>query len=219
MTNLKIQPTEDGSFTLFSEHFGETYHSRHGALSETNHVFIREGLLFQAEKMKNIRVGEIGLGSRLNAWATCLATIENGISVDYFAIEPFPPPIQLLSDFTPNSDLEGKELFLKILETNENQIFEYSAFRFQWKRDFWPETQFLHNLDVIYYDAFAPGTQPELWREEAFSKAWNCLNPGGILVTYCAKGSVKRALKSVGFQVENPAGPKGKREMTRAIKI
>lgn len=218
MSDTIIQLTEDGSPTLFSQKFGETYHSRHGALNETNHVFITEGLLFKARNQKKIRVGEIGLGTFLNAWATMVAAREFNIEVDYYAIEPYPPDPSSLENYIKHIHSKDSDLYKKLIQIPENKVFESPFFRFQWQRSFWPDTDFLLPSDLIYYDAFAPGTQPELWGETAFSKAWDNLNSGGILVTYCAKGVVKRTLKNIGFLVVNPVGPKGKREMTRAIK-
>lgn len=218
MSDTIIQLTEDGSPTLFSQRFGETYHSRHGAWSETNHVFITEGLLIKARDQRKIRVGEVGLGTRLNVWATLLAARKFNLEVDYFAIEPYPPERSQLENYWHQLNSNDSDLFQKIIQTPENKVLEFPSFRFQWLKEYWPETNYLMASDLIYYDAFAPGTQPELWGEPAFTKAWQCLHPGGVLVTYCAKGVVKRTLKNIGFIVEHPPGPKGKREMTRAIK-
>lgn len=220
MSEISIQRTIDGSQTLFSNRFNETYHSCHGALAETNHVFIKEGLLKIATKESIVRVGEIGLGSGLNAWATLVSTLKFGFTIDYTSIEGYPPDYEVLSQFSPSDSEEEISWYKAIIETKSGiQSCPHPQFQFLWILGLWPEINPFSSLDVLFYDAFSPNTQPELWNENALNAAFSSLKRGGILVTYCAKGEVKRTLKKLGFEVENPPGPKGKREMTRAIKI
>lgn len=214
------QKTGDGSLTLFSELFGETYHSRHGAITESMHVFIEAGLSLVSKTKKQIRIGEIGLGTGLNAILTYSYSEKHFIDIQYFAIEAFPISDYLKKEVISHFQNLDEAVYSKILFCQANQIYPIrSCFNFCWYQQKWPESNLFQNLDLIYYDAFAPGTQPELWTQIAFEAAFQSLNPGGILVTYCAKGDVKRNMKSAGFEVERLPGPPGKREMTRARKI
>lgn len=216
-----IYLTDDGSKTLISDRFGEAYHSRRGALTESMHVFIRHGLDFAAlESAKNpLQVGEIGLGTGLNAMLACQWARKNAKKVHYTALEPYPVAQSVWQEFQQENWVEDRELYQKLMacqpgkELELNELFHFSCFP-----DLWPETSRLSGLDVLFYDAFAPATQPELWGREALESAYRALRPGGVLVTYCAKSEVKRTLKSIGFLVERLPGPPGKREMTRAIK-
>lgn len=214
-----IYITEDGSPTLVSGRFGETYHSRRGAVAESLHVFIKEGFDWALEGKACLRIGEIGLGSGLNALLTSSHAEAKRIQVVYHAIEAYPPEKEILQamtfgDWNPNPDLHSK-----IMQTPEKEVLETNPyFRFSWTKGFWPVENPFENLDVLYYDAFAPNTQPELWNIDALKAAHDVLKVGGALVTYCAKGSFKRDLKSLGFEVQCPPGAPGKREMTRAVK-
>lgn len=219
MSDTRIQFTKDGSPTLFSERFQETYHSSYGAWTETEHVYIREGLLISALNSNILRVGEIGLGSGLNAWATWQAAIQHNLNIDYFSIEAYPPDKEIIAQFNPSKlECENKG-FIEMMGTLANVKFSPQLeFTFTWTQGLWAELNPFSELDVLYYDAFAPNTQPEMWTEVALKNAYQSLKSGGILVTYSAKGSVKRTLKSVGFSVENPPGAAGKIQMTRALK-
>lgn len=208
---MKLIQTQDGSYSLYSELYNEAYHSRHGAFTESNHVFIKNGLLRSG--FKKLRILEMGFGTGFNAYLTLLASIENNLTIDYISLEKHP----VADDYQYNfkKDLS----FKKILECPWNKRIqltkEYSLYKIEtdilsW--DFAPAP-----FDLIYYDAFSPEKQPELWSTDIFLKIREHLNPAGSLVTYCAKGQVKRNLKSAGFNIEALPGPPGKREMTRAF--
>ena len=216
--------SQDGSHTVVvSDRFGVSYHSKYGAVQETQTVFIDAGLRFQVEQNKDdLSILEMGFGTGLNALMT-LIQVNGNIRIDYTTIEAYPliakqyhklnyPDILKL-------DNPSREAFLKMHSCNSgvrtiiNEQFIFTKF-IQKIEDFSSSSKF----DVIYYDAFAPSSQEELWSEEMMSKIYEFCNPGAVLVTYCAKGSFKRALKSTGFSVEGLDGPIGKREMTRAHK-
>ena len=217
---LKI--TADGSHTLFIANLGETYHSIHGAIQEAKHVFIQAG--FKNISKQKINCLEIGFGTGLNAFLTVLEAKEDKKVVNYTAIEAFPLELELIERLNYTTKLKLKEeeaeLFDKLHQVEWEAMEEINN-HFQLKKievainDFDASEKF----DVIYFDAFGPRVQAEMWTEEVFLKMSNCLNGGGVLATYCAKGSVKRTLKTIGFNVETLPGPPGKREMTLAHKL
>ena len=215
-----IRDTADGSKTIFVEALDEHYHSIHGALAESRHVFIQSGL--DAIKSETIAILEIGFGTGLNAITTLERNETLNKNIDYTGVEAFPVST---SDFSQlkYSNLELRESVLpyldKIHKTNW-EVFQEITPRFQLKK---VEQKFqdIHDIeafDLIYFDAFAPTVQPELWTEAIFEKMYSALKLNGILVTYCAKGQVKRNMKAAGFTIERLPGPPGKREMTRATK-
>ena len=216
----KIILSDDGSHTLFSEQFQVTYHSHHGSLQESNTIFINAGLRYLKEKgHESIRIFEMGFGSGLNALLSYLFGKEEVIEINYTGIEAYP------IDWETAQKLNYAEILG--LDTESKKVFEdmhrlasfaEASFQFNKIIDRIEDTSIQTQFDVVFYDAFSPDSQANLWEEELMSKMYNALNPGGILVTYCAKGAFKRALKSCGFIVEALPGPKGKREITRAIK-
>ncbi|MFH0895368.1 MAG: tRNA (5-methylaminomethyl-2-thiouridine)(34)-methyltransferase MnmD [Bacteroidota bacterium] len=221
MNRHTIQKTEDGTFTLVDERIGETFHSTHGALTESLHIFINAGLLALPKDLKTISVFEIGFGTGLNAWLTAIVAIENKIQVEYVSVDAFPVASETLSqiNFADMYKNEFSDLYLQIIQSNwetENRIHPF--FRLKKRESSFQEWSEKSLYDLIYYDAFSPDKQPELWTLECFQKCYQMLNPGGLLLTYSAKGSVKRALRDAGFRVENLPGPPGKREITKAIK-
>jgi len=216
--------SQDGSHTLISERFDVSYHSKYGAIQETQTVFIDAGLKFkEKEGLKNISILEMGFGTGLNPLMTlmqmspdtniCFETIEAyPLSRDRFIALNYPEVLQL-------TDLET-EHFLKMHQAaSMDAVTLGDEFRFtkyiQKIEDFEPSMEF----DLVYYDAFAPTSQEELWTPELMAKIYEMCSEDAILVTYCAKGSFKRALRSAGFEVEALDGPEGKREMTRAKKV
>jgi len=217
---LKI--TEDGSHTLFVPGLNETYHSSHGAIQESLHVFIGAGLRYLNNK--EISVLEIGFGTGLNAFLTLLEANRTETIINYTSLEAFPLEMGLVRQLNYTSELKLKdsvgELFNKLHEVEwEGGQFitnEFELKKLKIKLDNFNTSE---KYDVIYFDAFAPQIQPEMWTVSVFEKMYQCLNNKGILVTYCAKGVVKRGLKEVGFKIESIPGPPGKREMTRAHKI
>ena len=216
--------TDDGSHSIISEQFNESYHSRHGALKESIHVFINAGLkAFNAKS--EISILEVGLGTGLNAWLTNIESRKQDKIIKYTGLEPYPITTEIAESLNyPNVLFEQdidmhRKCFLKLHETewDETMVLDENFHFTKIKTtlsDFSPD----HKFDIVYFDAFAPNAQPELWTEEVFQKLFHLMAPGGIMVTYCAKGTVKRSLKAIGFTVETLEGPPGKREMTRAVK-
>ncbi len=226
MNNLKIIFTKDDSCTLFNPELNETYHSIHGAITESKHVFIQNGLqyFFENKNVAFVRVLEIGFGTGLNALLSYLYCIKNQKSLNYISYEPFSLSSEIVNQINYPQQLNANkddENFFMNLHTEKHNTNTFSNFTIDIKVI---ESNYQHSLmpekaDIIFFDAFAPNKQPEMWLPEVFSKCYSELNYSGILVTYCAKGEVKRTLKSVGFKVETLPGPPGKREMIRAIKI
>lgn len=213
--SAQIFVTEDGSNSLYLPEFDETYHSRHGAIQESLHVFIENGL--ETVSKENIKILEFGFGTGLNALMTLINSKEKHI--EYTGIEKFPLDITLLNQLNYAKREEELVLFEKIhlADWNKKAVITDNFTLEKIKSDF-IKFQSDEKFDIIYFDAFAPRVQPELWTKEIFEKTFSFLSKEGILVTYCAKGSVKRTLKEVGFKVISLPGPPGKREMTKAIK-
>lgn len=214
----RLELTKDLSPTLYSEEFQQTYHSIHGAISESNHVFIQYGLAEIAKTKNDISILEMGYGTGLNAALTWQYAIKNQLQINYYSIEKFPVDAELYHQFIT----QDKELNLMLSQLNQSEwniIHSFSSFQFIKNQMDIESLNLEMKFDLIYYDAFSPNAQPELWTETIFKKMYDSLNPNGILVTYCAKGQVKRNLKAAGFYVESPTGPVGKREMTRARKL
>jgi tRNA U34 5-methylaminomethyl-2-thiouridine-forming methyltransferase MnmC len=217
--------TSDGSHSLYDPRLDEHYHSIHGAIQEARHVYIEAGMNAAVQSISELNILEMGLGTGLNALLTCMEASVQQRKVSYTAIEAFPLTSETL-DLLNYTELLGEgssELFGKIHQCSwetENSIGPYfllKKLRLS-LQDFSPTDQ-EGKFDVIYFDAFGPRVQPELWEQEIFEKMIAVLKPGGILVTYCAKGQVKRNLKAAGFIVETLQGPPGKREMVRGRKI
>lgn len=213
---MELIQTRDGSHTIFIPELKEHYHSRHGAVRESMYVYIQHGLNFAKEKFPKINLLEVGMGTGLNAALTFQHVKD--VEVHYTALEPFPPDAALVKalDYRQWVD-EAMFTALHELPFDEEKFFS-PAFRFKKLKTpiqhFETGTQF----HLVYYDAFAPHAQSELWTEQLFRHISGLIAEGGILVTYCAKSDVKRVLKACGFTVETLPGAPGKREMVRAIK-
>ncbi len=221
MESVEIQITSDGFPTLFSGIFSESYHSKYGALTEALHVYIRHGLEAKSlQKSGKLRVGELGLGSCLNAALAYEFSTRNRITIEYHALEAFPPSVEILSRLSDQIPSGLQTFHQQILDLPQGKSHPLSRdFQFSWAEHFWPAPRLFNKLDVFFYDAFSPDKQPELWSVEAFREAFEALETGGILVTYCAKGYVRRHMKEAGFRVERLPGAPGKWEMLRATKI
>ena len=212
--------TDDGSFTLHLPQLGEHYHSDKGAISESKHVYIATGLLTCTKK--EIHVLEMGFGTGLNALLTALETDNSDCTIHYTTLEKYPLSAEILSNLNYTKQLEGNAAqYWKAIHEARWNVKTAITPQFNFLKldcdiqDFEPVNPF----DVIYYDAFAPSVQPELWSEERFKNLYQWTNSEGILTTYCAKGDVRRAFIAAGFNVERLAGPEnGKREILRARK-
>lgn len=232
----RIITTADGSKTIQLEDWNEQYHSVHGAIQEAKHVYIKHGLLFfydaflsasqgihpyrPKSESKHISILEIGFGTGLNAILTLLAAKDHNLAIDYCGVEAYPVSDAELHALNYPEALELKDTSFSALHKSDWESFQQITENFKLlkqQKDF-VEIDDINSYDVIYFDAFGARVQPELWTEPIFEKMYVALKPNGVLVTYACKGSVKRALKSVGFTIERLEGPPGKRHMLRAIK-
>jgi tRNA U34 5-methylaminomethyl-2-thiouridine-forming methyltransferase MnmC len=213
-----VEATEDGSSTLRSLKFCSTYHSSHGALQESMHVFIQNGLdSYISSAAETIRVLEIGFGTGLNALLAWKWAKENGKDVEYIGVEAFPVNPGVLGEFQyllPNASQEFQDLH----NTSWNEPHVRENFKFTKLLGNWPEIHVGEGFDIIFFDAFSPNDQPELWNEESLQACRSALKDGGVWVTYCAKGEVRRTMESFGFTVKRLPGPPFKRHMLHATK-
>lgn len=215
---IELITTEDGSSSLFNPELRETYHSRHGALRESQHVFIQEGLEKKSD-LTHVRILEVGMGTGLNVLLTALYALQCQQHIQLTTLEPFPVDKDLLEKVNYASLIEGDlapSIFNRIHESEWGIETEINAF-FKLTKLKMPLEKLTSELkfDLIYYDAFGPHAQPELWEANVFSHLATFCESGSTLVTYCAQGQFKRNLKAAGFSVERLPGPPGKREMTR----
>ena len=221
---LKIISTADGSHTIQNCALMEHYHSIHGAVQESKHVFIESGL-FEAVKLKReITILEIGMGTGLNAWLTLRAALEHDLNISYLALEPFPLPSEIWESLNypllaPFPD--GIRYYKAIHMAAEGRWTEITReFRIFRSKDRLEDFRYEEgSFDLVYFDAFGPSVQPEIWSAGNFRKIAGLMAPGAVLVTYSSKGEVKRALISSGLSVEKIPGPPGKREMLRARRV
>lgn len=208
--------TKDGSHSLFVPDLNETYHSVHGSISEAIHVFINSGLL--SHRKKNINILEMGFGTGLNTLLT-LKNIKHR-KIHYTSLEPYPISSEIYNKLNFHTLINSdSDTFLELHTSNwEEEVFiseNFTLYKTQKKIQNFISKK---NFDIIYFDAFSPEKQTEMWTTEVFEKCFDLLNKDGFLVTYCAKGIFRRTLKSVGFEVISLDGPPGKRQMTRANK-
>ena len=220
MDKIAFRITEDGSHTLYLEELDETYHSKHGAIQEAMHVFIDAGLNYVNQPQLNIL--EIGFGTGLNAFLTLKES--TATTINYTSLEAFPLQNNIIEQLNYIEELgldnDSIKLFSKLhkveWETYQEIIPAFNLNKVKVELANYKTTE---KFDIIYFDAFGPRVQPEMWDKAIFENMFDILSDKGVLVTYCAKGSVKRTLKEVGFEVEPLPGPPGKREMTRAKKL
>lgn len=219
-TPFVITKTSDGSDTLYSEEIMESYHSLNGAVQESMHVFINAG--FSQINKSHIRIFEVGFGTGLNCALTWREAKRKNIHVEYETTEAYPIPEDIYRKLNYPEVLEdlGAEAFdlIHTASWGKWEVLEKEIFNL--KKD---NVDFIVQIiegkyDLVYYDAFAPNKQAELWDEPLFNKLYDAMNPGGIIVTYCAMGEVRRKLQRSGFKTERLPGPPGKREMLRAVK-
>ncbi|AOW17288.1 SAM-dependent methyltransferase [Polaribacter vadi] len=222
--------TSDGSTSIHLPDWNEQYHSKHGAIQEAYHVFIKAGFekfmdtISQKKEstQTNLSILEIGFGTGLNAFITFLEADKKNIKIDYVGVEAYPVAADEVEKLNYVAELkaENNQLVFNEMHTtswDEKQTIS-DNFNLTKRKQFFNEIDDENTFDVIYFDAFGATNQPELWTEEIFQKMFTALKVGGILTTYAAKGSVRRAMQTVGFTVERLAGPPGKREMLRAVK-
>lgn len=215
----EIIKTLDGSTTIHLPEWDECYHSKHGAIQESKHVFIKNGLsLFE----KPISILEIGFGTGLNAFITFLEAIRKNQKIDYVGVEAYPVNADEILEMNYAEELQALEfhnIFEKMHKSEWSEKVEIcDQFSLTKRKQFFDEIDDFETFDLIYFDAFGYRVQPELWSTAIFQKMYDSLKPNGILVTYAARGVVKRSMIAVGFTVEKLAGPPGKREMFRASK-
>ena len=217
----EIIKTSDGSTTIHIPEWNEQYHSIHGAIQEANHIYINNGLKYKSSN--EIAVLEIGFGTGLNSFMTFLAAQNKELLIEYVGVEAYPILEEELLKLNYVAEL-GATQFAKIFESFHSCSWEEKhqitpSFSLLKRKQFFHEIDDKNKFDIIFFDAFGARVQPELWTEEIFLKMFLALKSEGVLVTYAAKGSVRRAMQSVGFSVERLPGPPGKREMLRAVKM
>lgn len=220
----QIIETADGSMTIFLPDWNEHYHSKHGAVQEARHVFIRSGFhhFCKRNSHKKISILEIGFGTGLNAYLTLLEAAKVNLNIDYIGIEAYPVNLDEIKALNYPKVIIGQdqdELFDSIHSVDwelKHQITE--RFGITKRQQFFKDIDEVETYDLIYFDAFGPRVQPELWTEDILNIMYKALRPKGVLVTYSAKGSVRRSMQQVGLSVERLPGPPGKREMLRACK-
>jgi len=220
---ISIELTEDGSHTIFIPSLNERYHSYHGALQESVHIFIKNGFHYAIKNKSSLNVLEVGFGTGLNAILTYYNAEDCQVKTNYTTIEPFPLREMVYKNLN-YPDLLGREDASSIFKKIHNS---------EWNKDISLSDRFIihkiknkiedinlpqDHFELVYFDAFAPKVQPEMWEKSIFQKIHNSLKQGGCLLTYSAKGIVKRDLISAGFIIESLDGPAGKREITRANK-
>lgn len=223
MKTRQIVTTKDESSTLFVPELNQHYHSVHGAIQESQHVFIEAGFIFKSE-LNSLKIFEVGFGTGLNAFMTANIAKEKKISTEYWAVEKY-----------PLSETEFEQLNYPSLLNTHNDSLNFELLHTSSWGELSPINEYFHlqkikgdlktleldanYFDIIYFDAFAPSSQADLWTIEIFEKMFSFLKNGGILVTYCVKGDVRRNMKAAGFKVDKIPGPPGKREMARATAI
>lgn len=222
MDNLIVKNTADGSSTIYNSELDENYHSTHGALQEANHVFIQNGLkkaLLDFKSNKVIHLLEVGLGTALNCFLTYKYVQSTNIQINYCGIESFPLSLDIIHQLNYKLSIQEKSEFEALHTANWNKSVEI-ADNFILNKQHLIFQNYKHNqlFNLVYFDAFGPRVEHRLWDIKIFEKIFKMLTVDGILVTYCAKGQVRRDLIEVGFKVERLDGPPGKREMLRAVK-
>ncbi|MEA4850649.1 MAG: tRNA (5-methylaminomethyl-2-thiouridine)(34)-methyltransferase MnmD [Paludibacter sp.] len=218
--NSEILITSDGSHTLFVPEIDECYHSTHGAIQESRHIFIETAL--KQHSKTELNVLEVGFGTGLNALLALVEAERSGKIIHYCTLEKYPVTVEkaFLLNYPAMIDVRYKDVFEKMHSSAWNGKVKITPF-FEIEKMECDFTNFEHTstYDIVFFDAFSPEKQPEMWTQQQFEKIYAHCNPGVILTTYCAKGVVRRALQSAGFSVERLAGPPGKREILRAVKL
>lgn len=224
MSAIKKIITEDGSHTLFHQGIGEHYHSIHGAIQESVHVFIQQGFVAAIERFQEIEILEVGFGTGLNALLTLEIATRLQTPVFYQSFEPYPLSRELTKglNYTENEKFIPFPAEFQVMhQANDGEVMKINEwFTFQrMDREIQSGLTNEPHFNLVYFDAFSPVVAPELWQPEIFTLMRQHMIKGGILVTYSARGAVRRAMQAAGFRVERLSGPPGKREMLRANAI
>lgn len=222
----KIQITSDGSHTVVIPGMGVSYHSHHGAIAESIHVYIDAGFRAQPgvtrdvthpENRPPVRILEIGFGTGLNALLTLREAIQQQAVVEYVSVEPYPLTAEEYLQLNHGEQTGLQNEFLLLHTSPWNRKIQFNPFfSLEKKQQSIHDPAALPLVNCIYFDAFAPGDQPDMWTQAVFEKMFGCLETGGTLVTYCSKSAVRRTMQAAGFRVEKLQGPHGKRDMVRA---
>jgi tRNA U34 5-methylaminomethyl-2-thiouridine-forming methyltransferase MnmC len=220
---LILTKTADGSHTLFVPGLNEHYHSINGAIAESRHIFIEAGFKAVPGKTRTVNLLEVGLGTGLNVLLTFLESERSGRKVNYVALEPFPPAMDLIGQLNyPGliGSCEERLIFSKIhlIPWEVPHYISENFVLYKIRQGIEQVSLSPDKFNLVYFDAFSPEVQAEMWSAEIFQKIFQSMEPGGILVTYSAKGEIRRTMKAAGFEVEKLPGPAGKREITRAMK-
>jgi tRNA U34 5-methylaminomethyl-2-thiouridine-forming methyltransferase MnmC len=214
-----LQLTADGSHTIQIDELNVTYHSKHGAIQESRHVFIDAGIsyLHQVKQLNEYRILEMGFGTGLNALLTAIFADQMNVHINYHSVEAFPLTADEVAMLNYGTLLQQVSFFSQMHAAPWNTATPIHP-KFELNKHYCELSSFITQepFHIIYYDAFAPTAQPELWTVEVFEKLYRLLKPEGLLVTYCSKGVVRRAMEAAGFRVTKLQGPPGKREMVRA---
>lgn len=222
---MKVILTDDGSKTIYLEEIEESYHSRHGAIRESMHVFIKNGFRYLSglKSQDEIHIFELGFGTGLNALLTAIESLKFKIPVKYTSLEPFPLPDKIIHELNYGQLLQhpgGRETWRVIHKTEWNRFNKIHPFFLLKKikmkiEDFEPSTDL---FDLVYFDAFAPNKQPEIWEKEILQKIFDISAYESVFVTYSAQGKLKRNLHAIGYDLHSLQGPPGKKEMVRGLK-
>lgn len=217
---IAIEKTADGSPTLYREDIDEHYHSVKGALTESLHVYLDTGWRKASELSRPVRVFEVGFGTGLNAAITAAAALELMIPTEYYAVELYPLPKETTDLIAATMEVEYLEAFERVTQSQWDETTSINPyFTLMKMKDNLLTMSIPTDLDAVYFDAFAPEKQPEMWTETIFRKLYEAMKPEAVLTTYCAKGSIRRMLQQIGFFTERlPGPPGGKREILRTKK-
>jgi tRNA U34 5-methylaminomethyl-2-thiouridine-forming methyltransferase MnmC len=216
----KLISTADGSHTIYVPELNEHYHSIHGAVQESAFIFIRNG--FETCKADNLNIFEVGFGTGLNALLTAVNSCRGCREINYTTIEKYPLDRKIISSLNHHlyAGERGREIYNSIHSSRWNIMVNICQnFNLKKIKGDLTEKPLTGNYDLIYFDAFGPDKQPEMWTRDIFARISAVTNKNGVFVTYSAKGEVKRNLQLCGFEVSLLPGPPGKRQIIRAVKI
>ena len=220
--NRQLFITEDGSHSICVPDLNVSYHSKHGALQESQHIYIGAGLMYLAGIKRNISVLEVGFGTGLNALLTLIEAEKNDLQILYDVVELYPLDRPFIASLNYLPLLGAPQLIREFSLMHDcewhKSVKISDHFNIKKIKDDIRHVELSGLYDIIYFDAFHPAAQPELWTTNIFENMHALMNRGGVLVTYCSKGIVRKAMMDAGFRVNKLEGPKGKREIVRAMK-